>query len=136
MAKNGSIKHYRQAGTARAPASLPFGEIAIAKDGTIFAGNESGVPVEAGAVTGVKGASESAYRTGQVNLTAANLGAATAAQGTKADNAMPKSGGTFTGDVAAHSANRYGSVLRNIDVKINGPDSDRVSTSHIIMVRK
>lgn len=39
--------------------------------------------------------------TGATSAAAAltNLGAATAAQGTKADNAMPKAGGTFTGPV-------------------------------------
>lgn len=47
MAKQGSIKHYRQTGSAKMPASLPYGEIAIAKDGTIFAGNEQNSPVQA-----------------------------------------------------------------------------------------
>lgn len=47
MAKQGSIKHYRQTGSAKVPASLPYGEIAIAKDGTIFAGNEQNSPVQA-----------------------------------------------------------------------------------------
>lgn len=45
MAKNGSICHYRQAGESRAPAQLPYGELAVAKDGTIFAGNQHGQPV-------------------------------------------------------------------------------------------
>ena len=36
----------------------------------------------------VKGSAETAYRTGNVNLTAANIGAATSAQGTKADSAV------------------------------------------------
>ena len=36
---------------------------------------------------------------GSGNITLAQIGAATTAQGTKADNAMPKSGGTFTGKV-------------------------------------
>lgn len=35
-----------------------------------------------------------------VNITPSAIGAATAAQGTRADNAMPKSGGTFTGAVS------------------------------------
>lgn len=39
-------------------------------------------------VTGVKGNAESTYRKGNVNLTPANIGAATAAQGTKADSAV------------------------------------------------
>lgn len=36
---------------------------------------------------------------GSTDITLAQMGAATTAQGTKADNAMPKSGGTFTGGV-------------------------------------
>lgn len=39
-------------------------------------------------VTGVKGNAESTYRKGDVNLTPANIGAATSAQGTKADSAV------------------------------------------------
>lgn len=39
-------------------------------------------------VTGVKGNAESTYRKGNVNLTPANIGAATSAQGTKADSAV------------------------------------------------
>ena len=46
-----------------------------------------------GLVTGVKGDSESDYRTGNVNITAANIGA------------VPKSGGTFTGNVAVIKSN-------------------------------
>lgn len=43
--KQGSIKHYRQAGDSKVPASLPYGELAVAKDGTLYAGNESNAPV-------------------------------------------------------------------------------------------
>lgn len=39
-------------------------------------------------VTGVKGNAESTYRKGNVNLTPANIGAATSAQGAKADSAV------------------------------------------------
>lgn len=46
MAKQGSIKHYRQTGSAKAPPALPFGELAVAKDGTLFVGNEANVPVQ------------------------------------------------------------------------------------------
>ena len=46
MAKQGSIKHYRQSGATKAPADLPYSEIAVAKDGTVYAGNESNQPVE------------------------------------------------------------------------------------------
>ena len=46
-----------------------------------------------------------------------------------ANNAMPKTGGTFTGNVVAYGTNRTSSCLRNIYV--NG-----VSTNYILMVRK
>ena len=46
MAKQGSIKHYRQSGATKAPADLPYSEIAVAKDGTVYAGSESNQPVE------------------------------------------------------------------------------------------
>ena len=36
MAKQGSIKHYRQSGATKAPADLPYSEIAVAKDGTVY----------------------------------------------------------------------------------------------------
>lgn len=62
MAKQGSIKHYRQTGSAKMPASLPYGEIAIAKDGTIFAGNEQNSPVQAAPAI-------SLHCTGQANET-------------------------------------------------------------------
>ena len=53
---------------------------------------------------------------GSGNITLAQIGAATAAQGTKADNAMPKSGGTFTGNAVSYSTNRMGDNVRNIGV--------------------
>ena len=46
MAKQGSIKHYRQSGATKAPADLPYSEIAVAKDGTDYAGTESNQPVD------------------------------------------------------------------------------------------
>lgn len=49
MAKQGSIKHYRQNGDAPAPEALPYGELAVAKDGTVFAGDENGTPVKTNA---------------------------------------------------------------------------------------
>ena len=61
-------------------------------------------------------------------------GKATAAQGTLADNAMPKSGGTFTGNAVAYSTNRTGANLRNISVQ--NSSSTEVSTNRIIMKRK
>ncbi len=53
---------------------------------------------------------------------------------TTAGNAMPKSGGTFTGNVKAYSTNRYGDTLRNITVQ--NSSSTEVSTNRIIMKRK
>ncbi|MEG2923701.1 MAG: hypothetical protein RR848_04435 [Oscillospiraceae bacterium] len=45
MAKQGAIQHYRQTGANPAPPSLPYGEIAISKDGILYAGNENNVPM-------------------------------------------------------------------------------------------
>lgn len=56
----------------------------------------------AGEVTGVKGNAESNYRTGNVNLTCANIGAATANH--NHDTSYLKlSGGTLTGDLISHA---------------------------------
>ena len=100
MAKQGSIKHYRQEGDTKAPESLPYSELAVAKDGTVYAGNENDAPVELA----------------------------------KANETMPKTGGTFTGDVAAISANRAGSVLRNCVVVDSA--GNEVSTNSLRFVRK
>ena len=55
--------------------------------------------------------------------------------GTNAQNSsMPKSGGTFTGTVAAKSQNISGAYLRNI--RIQNSASSSQSTNFIIMVRK
>lgn len=53
-----------------------------------------------------------------------------------ANAAMPKSGGTFTGDAVAYSTNRTTSGLRNIEVRITDTSGDLQSTNKIIMVRK
>lgn len=59
---------------------LPNGDICNIKDTTYSAGTGigiSGTTISNTGVTGVKGNSESSYRTGQVNLTAAHIGAIT-----------------------------------------------------------
>ena len=43
--KQQSVKNYRQEGEARSPSELGFGEIAVSKDGSVFAGDESDLPV-------------------------------------------------------------------------------------------
>lgn len=53
-----------------------------------------------------------------------------------ADAAMPKSGGEFTGYVAACNENRAASELRNIEVRITDTEGEMQSTNKIIMVRK
>ena len=72
----------------------------------------------------------------QSNLTEA-LNTANSAKN-MVDTAMPKSGGTFTGNVSATATNRNGAPLRNIAVKTAsaGVDGATVSTDMIIMVRK
>ena len=62
--------------------------------------------------------------------TPATLGAATSAQGTKADNAMPKSGGTFTGAVDMGS-----NTFTTRKVNFNGSNSwisDHDGSGHIL----
>jgi len=53
-----------------------------------------------------------------------------------AENAMPKSGDIFTGDVAAYSINRATGCLRNIEVRTTDANGTVQSTNKIIMVRK
>lgn len=70
-------------------------------------------------VTGIKQGSDTAgTETGTVTITPAKIGAATSAQGTKADNAMPKSGGTFTGAITlsgAPTANLHAATKKYVD---------------------
>ena len=69
---------------------LPNGDICNIKDTTYSAGTGigiSGTTISNTGVTGIKGNSESSYRTEQVNLTAANIGA------------VSKSGDTMTGNL-------------------------------------
>lgn len=53
-----------------------------------------------------------------------------------ADAAMPKAGGTFTGDAVAYSTNRTNGGLRNIEVRATSATGTLQSTNKIIMVRK
>ena len=77
----------------------------------------------------VKGLGTAAYT--------ASTAYATAAQGTLASNAMPKSGGTFTGNVRAINSNRNtsGGCLRNILV-VDSTGNKLKSTNRIVMYRK
>ena len=80
---------------------LPNGDVCNIKDTTYSAGTGigiSGTTISNTGVTSIKGNSENSYRTGQVNLTAANIGA------------VSKSGDTMTGNLIAPSiriANTY-----------------------------
>lgn len=60
-------------------------------------GDGTWATVQAG-VTGVKGNAESSYRTGNVNLTPANIGAAAASH---THNYLPLGGGTLTGNLSS-----------------------------------
>lgn len=60
--------------------------------------------------------------------------AAVSAQAT-ADNAMPKAGGTFTGNAVAYGENRKTACLRNITV-CDSTGANSVSTNRILMYRK
>ena len=61
-----------------------------------------------------------------LGITPQNIGAATAAQGQKADNAMPKSGGAFTGAVTASDPAVGTAGIRNISA---GTDDLTAGTS-------
>ena len=67
--------------------------------GRFLRGDGTWATVNAG-VTGVKGNAESSYRTGNVNLTPANIGAATASH---THNYLPLTGGTLTGQLTSRA---------------------------------
>lgn len=69
-----------------------------------------------GAVTGVKGDAESTYRTGNVNLTPANIGAATSTDITNAIGALDVS--------SAGGSGKYISAISETDGKISATASD------------
>ena len=95
------------------------------------------------ALGGVKVGSNISVSSGTISLSKNNVTSAlgytpaTAAQGTLADNAMPKSGGTFTGNVKAISTNRKtsGGCLRNILV-VDSTGNTLQSTDRIYMYRQ
>ena len=61
---------------------------------------------------------------------------ATAAQGLRADAAMPLAGGTFAGNAVACSVNRTGASLRNVEVRVTSTSGALQSTDKIVFVRK
>lgn len=70
-------------------------------------------------VTGVKGNAETTYRTGNVNITPANIGAAPA---NHTHSYLPMSGGTMTGALVAQSNNNYTTAqTRNVIISANAP---------------
>lgn len=70
-------------------------------------------------VTGVKGNAETTYRTGNVNITPANIGAAPASH---THSYLPISGGTMTGALVAQSNNNYTTAqTRNVIISENAP---------------
>ena len=71
--------------------------------------NGSGAPTWSAIVRGVKGNAESSYRTGQVNLTAANIGA------------LALTGGTLTGHLDLPS-NKYYEADNTYGIKLNNSD--------------
>ena len=71
---------------------------------------------------------------GSEDITLAQIGAATTAQGTKADNAMPKSGGQMNGHLIAYQGSALNFGVFNIEAKnaAEGP----VDTSWYIAIRQ
>lgn len=71
-------------------------------------------------ITGVKGNAETTYRTGQVNITPDNIGAASANH--THSGYLPTSGGTMTGALIAQSNNNYATAqTRNVIISANVP---------------
>lgn len=72
------------------------------------------------------------------NTTPGQIGAMSESDGqaikNTADNAMPRSGGTFTGNVAAYGSNRSGGNIRNIETCNSSWGG--VSTNKIVTLRK
>lgn len=79
-------------------------------------------------VTGVKGNSESSYRSGNVNLTAANIGAAASSH---THSYLPLSGGTLTGHVY-HDAKYIYCDAGNIDIT-TPPSSGTTGNSRVAL---
>ena len=71
---------------------------------------------------------------GSGNITLAQIGAATTEQGTKADNAMPKSGGQMNGHLIAYRGSALNFGVFNIEAKnaAEGP----VDTSWYVAIRQ
>ena len=76
--------------------------------------NDSGFLTSSTGVTGVKGDAEASYRQGNVNLTAANIGAVSTS-----DVINVAHGGTGATDAALHIENDYSSVLNVINAVRN-----------------
>lgn len=107
MAKQGSIKHYRQSGATKAPADLPYSEIAVAKDGTVYAGNESNEPVEQAKASHTH--------------TPSSIGAEPAF--TK-NNAFNKNFGTAAGTVCQGNDGRLSNARRASNIVMASPDGN------------
>ena len=106
----GTTTYLRNDGSWAAPPgtySLPTASSSVKGGIKVGSGLTISSEVLSANVTGVKGNSESSYRTGNVNLTAANIGAATS--GHNHDGTyVKKSGDTMTGRLYINSGNDVG----------------------------
>lgn len=165
MAKQGSIRHYRQAGATKAPAALGYGELAVAKDGTVYAGNEQDKPVALAVAShthtkaqvglgNVDNTADSAksvkYATSAgsaVDQTARNAAAgaqstansantAAANANSNANGRMPYGGGDFTGNISVPTAYGYARLVRNNQVLSAGWGDTGHNTNVIYFIRK
>ena len=66
---------------------------------------------------------------GNISLTASDVGAATTAQGTKADNALPKSGGNISGHIYLTGANASSSTGNTSQIVFGTADNNHVAIS-------
>ncbi len=89
-------------------------------DNALKTAQEAKTAASSAKVTGVKGNAETSYRTGQVNITPENIGAAPA---NHSHGYLPVSGGTMTGALVAQSNSNYATAqTRNVIISASAPN--------------
>lgn len=114
--KSSNASSYAAGGTSK------FYAVQLDKDGKL-AVNVPWSDTNTHAVSSVNG------KTGAVSLTASDVGAATSAQGTKADNALPKSGGNITGHIYLTGAKETSSTSNTSQIVFGTSSSNHVAIS-------
>lgn len=88
-------------------------------DNALKTAQEAKTAASSAKVTGIKGNAETDYRTGLVNITPENIGAAKA---NHTHSYLPMSGGTMTGALVAQSNSSYSTAqTRNVIISASAP---------------